>query len=122
MLGVLLACLVVYHGERLDPFMRRAWIAVMLVSAAALLPIALRKQEEPPFLLIWGYTAGALFAGGFSLTLWWLGEKKLARAASGGAVAPVSLSKRLGAGGLGPLGLIGTLSYSIYLFPPPNCP
>jgi peptidoglycan/LPS O-acetylase OafA/YrhL len=121
MFGVLLAWLVVYHRDRLDSFMRRAWIAVLVVSGAALLPIALRKQEEPPFLLIWGYTAGAVFAGGFALTLWWLEERKLVQTASGGAVEPVSLIKRLGAGVLGALALIGTWSYSIYLWHQPIC-
>jgi peptidoglycan/LPS O-acetylase OafA/YrhL len=120
MFGVLLAWLVVYHREPLNRFMRRAWIPILAVSVAALLPVALRKEEFPPFLTIWGYTAAALFAGGFTLTLWWREERALSAPIHAGPMDGESLSG-LGWRMVRAVSIIGVWSYSIYLWHQPIC-
>ena len=104
MFGMLLAYLVVHRRAALDRFMRRAWGLVLMVSVGLLIPLALRKEELPPSLCIWGYTAGALAAGGLTMSLWWLED------CNAFVVSPFK-----------PLATVGTWSYSIYLWHQPLC-
>jgi peptidoglycan/LPS O-acetylase OafA/YrhL len=108
MFGLLCAYVVIHHRPGLEWFMRRVWPLVLLASAALLLPIALRRQETPRFLCVWGYTAGALAACGLALTFWWLEER---RQTLGTFIITL----------LRPLAAIGLWSYSIHLWHQPLC-
>ncbi len=112
MFGLLLAYLTVYHPRGVDRFLSCSWPGILVVSSVLLLPIALRKEEFPPFILVWGYTTGALASGGFVLTLWWMEQRRRADPEARPMPGMIRLLIR-------GLALIGLWSYSIYLWHEP---
>lgn len=106
MFGVLAAYFVVQFRAAVERAMRY-WLVILIASLSALLPTALRREEAPPFLVIWGYTLAALGCTGFVLLAWWAGQRKLAT-----VDRHVSLPVRFWAH-------VGIWSYSIYLWHQP---
>ena len=106
MFGVLAAYCVVYFRDGVEKVMRY-WLVILIASVATLLPTAVRKEEGPPFLVIWGYTLAAVGCTGFVMLAWWVGQRKTAA-----MDRPVSFPVRL-------LAHLGIWSYSIYLWHQP---
>ena len=109
MMGVLAAYWVI-HARPLVNRVMRCWPVVLLLSIGLLLPIALRTEEGPRFLLIWGYTAGALGCLGLVMIGWWLAQPR-----ADGSVRPAPLAVKC-------LAQVGLWSYSIYLWHQPLAP
>jgi peptidoglycan/LPS O-acetylase OafA/YrhL len=115
MFGLLLAYWTLYRRSTVDWVMRRAWPLILLLSAALLMPMAMRQGEHPASLCTWGYSLAGLSAGGLTLTLWWLEQRD--RATTG----PLTRAMRLGRIPLHILAILGLWSYSIYLWHQPLC-
>lgn len=111
MFGVLLAYWVINCRPQLDRFMRTAWPILVLAGLATMLPIALRTQEEPRFVFMWGYTLAAVGSGGLLLAAWWLENRRRVMA------APPLFGRPI----LKAFSYIGIWSYSIYLWHQPLC-
>ena len=101
--GVWLAYLVVFARPALER-LARFWPALFLASIGMMLPAALRAQEAPRFLDVWGFTLAGFGCAGLVLLAWAIG-----RAGTAKVDARRSLPYRMLAG-------IGVCSYSIYLW------
>jgi peptidoglycan/LPS O-acetylase OafA/YrhL len=111
MFGVLLAYWVVNCRPQLERFMKNGWPLVFIAAMATFLPAALRQQEGPAFLCIWGFTLAAVGCGGLVLGVWWLENRRRERAAAPFAGRQI----------LKTFSYIGIWSYSIYLWHQPLC-
>ena len=107
MAGVLAAYWVIHARPQVDRLMRY-WPLILVASFGALLPVALRKEEGPPFLIIWGYMVAGLGCLGLVMVAWWLGQP-----CADGTVRRSSAPVRWFA-------QIGVWSYSIYLWHQPT--
>jgi peptidoglycan/LPS O-acetylase OafA/YrhL len=111
LLGVLGAYWVVYTRPQLNRAMRY-WPLILIASLAALLPVALRKEEGPRFLIIWGYTLAGIGCMGLILVGWWFSEGRADRSDVSLARARAPLPARW-------LAQVGVWSFSIYLWHQP---
>jgi peptidoglycan/LPS O-acetylase OafA/YrhL len=111
MFGVLLAYWVVNCRPQLERFMRVAWPMIVIAAIAMMLPIALRKKEEPRFVFVWGYTVAAVGGGALMLTAWYLENRRININARPIPGRPI----------LKAISYIGIWSYSIYLWHQPLC-
>jgi peptidoglycan/LPS O-acetylase OafA/YrhL len=102
--GMLAAYWAIHFRPRLTRIIESAWPVLLITGIAAFLPVALRKEEGPPFLIIWGYTLAGIGCVPLILVGWHFGESR-PRA----AIAPVRWFSR-----------IGLWSYSIYLWHQPS--
>lgn len=114
MFGVLLAYLVVHARSSLENIMRKGWPIVALIGLAMTMPTALRKEEGPRFLCIWGFTLSGVGSGLILLCAWWAEQFRIRAAAENPQARP-------GVGGLFARGIawLGVWSYSIYLWHQP---
>ena len=107
MAGVLAAYWVIHARPQVDRLMRY-WPLILIASLGALLPVALRKEEGPRFLIVWGYTLAGVGCLGLVMVAWWRGQPR-ADGTVRRAPAPVRWFAQ-----------IGVWSYSIYLWHQPT--
>ena len=109
MLGVLAAYWVLHARPTFERAMRY-WPLVLLISVGALLPVALRAEEGPRFLVIWGYPVSGLGCLGLVLVAWWFTQPR------------PDGSRHLPPRPVAWFARIGVWSYSIYLWHQPLAP
>jgi peptidoglycan/LPS O-acetylase OafA/YrhL len=114
MFGVLMAYLVVHCRSWLEAVMRKGWPLVALAGVAMTMPAALRIEEGPRFLCIWGFTLAGVGSGLILLCAWWAEQHRMRFVAEHPRARP-------GVGGLLARGVawLGVWSYSIYLWHQP---
>jgi peptidoglycan/LPS O-acetylase OafA/YrhL len=106
MAGVLAAYWVLHARPQVNRVMRH-WPVVLIVSLLALLPVAIRKEEGPPFLVIWGYTLGGLGCLGLVMVGWWFSQPRVDGSIHRASWPVVCFAQ------------VGVWSYSIYLWHQP---
>jgi peptidoglycan/LPS O-acetylase OafA/YrhL len=103
--GMLAAWWAIHFRDRLTKLIQSTWPILLLVGVATFLPVALRLEEGPPFLVIWGYTLAGVGCVPLILVAWHFSSSNASRAPA----APVRWFSR-----------IGLWSYSIYLWHQPT--
>jgi peptidoglycan/LPS O-acetylase OafA/YrhL len=98
--GVLVAWWVVFCKEATARFVKSAWPVLVLLGIAAFVPVAVRAEEGPPFLIVWGYTLAGIGCMPLILVGWHFAHR---------APQPVRW-----------FSMVGVWSYSIYLWHQPS--
>jgi peptidoglycan/LPS O-acetylase OafA/YrhL len=97
--GVLVAWWVVYCKQSAARLVKSAWPLLVVLGIAAFVPVAVRNEEGPPFLIVWGYTLAGIGCMPLILVGWHFAHR---------APRPVRW-----------FSMVGVWSYSIYLWHQP---
>jgi peptidoglycan/LPS O-acetylase OafA/YrhL len=108
MAGVLAAYWVVYFRQPTQRVIGRLWPLLLLLGLAAWAPVAVRKEEGPRFLVIWGYTLAGVGCVPLALVAWYFSQPR-PHETRRRVIAPVRW-----------FSYIGAWSYSIYLWHQPS--